>query len=80
LSPESGTEFIASSIAARIKEWERQSAVMKAAGRQSQSDEDCLKMQQWAAVINKNSVEGYSGKKKKNRGSGETERVKVAQQ
>jgi len=53
---------------------------MKAAGRQSQSDEDCLKMQQWAAVINKNSVEGYSGKKKKNRGSGETERVKVAQQ
>jgi len=37
---------------------------MKAAGRQSQSDEDCLKMQQWAAVINKNSVEGCSGKKK----------------
>jgi len=28
------------------------------------SDEDCLKMQQWAAIINKNNIEGCSEKNK----------------
>jgi len=37
-----------------------------------------LKVQQWATVINKNSVEGCS--EKKNRGGDETEWVKAVQQ